>query len=105
MRKKNSEQISDYRIIVVDDDNGILDSLSVTIKRMGYGYVGVNNTLEAIELIRNEHYDLLVLDFLMEPIQGDEVVRRIREFNKDLYILLLTGYKECGTSFTNHKDT
>lgn len=94
MRKKNSEQISDYRIIVVDDDNGILDSLSVTIKRMGYGYVGVNNPLEAIELIRNEHYDLLVLDFLMEPIQGDEVVRRIREFNKDLYILLLTGYKD-----------
>ncbi len=94
MRKKNSELKSDYKIIVVDDDKGILDSLSVTINRMGYRYIGVSNPLDAIEIIRKEHYDLLVLDFLMEPIQGDEVVERIREFNKELYILLLTGYKD-----------
>ncbi|WP_010248152.1 HD domain-containing phosphohydrolase [Acetivibrio cellulolyticus] len=94
MRKNNVKIQSEYKIIVVDDDNGILDSLSVIIKRLGYEYIGINNPLDAIESIRNEHYDLLVLDFLMDPIQGDAVVERIREFDTDLYILLLTGYKD-----------
>jgi len=94
VRKKNIQKQSDYKIIVVDDDDGIIDSLSVIIKRLGYYFEGVNNPLEAIERIERENYDLLVLDFLMDPIQGDEVVKRIRQFNTDLYILLLTGYKD-----------
>jgi len=94
VRKKNIEKKSEYKIIVVDDDDGIIDSLSVIIKRLGYHFEGVNNPLEAIEKIERENYDLLVLDFLMEPIQGDEVVKRIRQFNTDIYILLLTGYKD-----------
>lgn len=94
MRKTKSELPSDHKIIVVDDERGILDSLSVIINRLGYRYTGVNNPLEAIETIKREDFDLLVLDFLMEPLQGDEVVREIRKFNKDIYILLLTGYKD-----------
>jgi len=35
----------------------------------------------------------MVLDFIMTPIHGDQVVEEIRKFNKDLYILLLTGLK------------
>ena len=36
----------------------------------------------------------MILDFLMMPIHGDKVVEEIRKFNKDLYILLLTGHKD-----------
>lgn len=95
MRKKNIEKKSEYRVIVVDDDEGIIDSLSVIINRLGYHFEGVSNPLKAIEIIEKGNYDLLVLDFLMDPIQGDEVVKRIREFNTDIYILLLTGYKDA----------
>lgn len=37
---------------------------------------------------------MLILDFIMTPIHGDTVVEEIRKFNKDLYILLLTGHKD-----------
>lgn len=94
MRKNVSNTTREYKIVVVDDEKGILDSVSMVIKRLGYDCVGFDNPLEAIESIRNEHYDLLILDFLMEPIHGDKVVEIIREFNQDLYILLLTGYKD-----------
>ena len=50
--------------------------------------------MEAIEKIKNEHFDLMILDFIMTPIHGDQVVEEIRKFNKDLYILLLTGHKD-----------
>ena len=36
----------------------------------------------------------MLLDFIMTPLHGDQVVEEIRKFNKDLYILLLTGHKD-----------
>ena len=95
MRKNIAEKSSNgYKIIVVDDEPGILDSLSIFLKRSGYNFTGVTNPLEAIEKVKNEHFDLMLLDFIMTPIHGDKVVEEIRKFNKELYILLLTGHKD-----------
>lgn len=90
---ENSENFK-YKIIAVDDEEGIVDSLSIFLKRSGYNFTGVTDPLEAIELVKNEHFDLMVLDFIMTPYHGDQVVEEIRKFNKDLYILLLTGHKD-----------
>ncbi len=95
MRKNSHATLTnEYKIIAVDDEQGILDSLNVFLSRSGYTFVGLTDPLEAIERIRNEHFDLLLLDFLMVPIHGNQVVEEIRKFNKDLYILLLTGHKD-----------
>ena len=95
MRKNiQSTQNTGYKIIAVDDEEGIVDSLSVFLKRSGYSLTGVTNPLEAIERVKNEHFDLMLLDFIMTPIHGDKVVEEIRKFNKELYILLLTGHKD-----------
>lgn len=83
-----------YRILAVDDEEGIVDSLSIFLKRSGYQFEGVTDPMEAIEKVRKEHFDLMILDFIMMPIHGDQVVEEIRKFNKDLYILLLTGHKD-----------
>lgn len=83
-----------YKVIVVDDEQGIVDSLSIFLKRSGYDFTGLTNPLEAIERVKTEHFDMMILDFMMDPIHGDEVVEEIRKFNKDLYILLLTGHKD-----------
>ena len=85
---------SSYKIIAVDDEMGIIDSLSIFLKRTGYQFVGVTNPQEAVEKVKNEHFDLMILDFIMTPIHGDQVVEEIRKFNKELYILLLTGHKD-----------
>lgn len=94
--RKNMQETSQagYRIIAVDDEEGIVDSLSVFLKRSGYELVGVTDPMEAIERVKNEHFDLMILDFIMTPIHGDQVVEEIRKFNKELYILLLTGHKD-----------
>ena len=105
MRKNMvSTQKSEFKVIAVDDEQGILDSLSIFMKRSGYDFVGLTSPIEAIEKVRNEHFDLMVLDFIMEPIHGDKVVEEIRKFNKDLYILLLTGHKDLAPPLeTIHK--
>ena len=85
---------STYKILAVDDEIGIIDSLSIFLKRSGYSFTGVTDPIEAINKIKNEHFDLLLLDFIMTPLHGDQVVEEIRKFNKELYILLLTGHKD-----------
>lgn len=95
MRKGTYDSNSNgYKIIVVDDESGILDSLSIFLRRSGYNFTGVTDPLEAIERVKNEHFDLMLLDFIMTPLHGDQVVEEIRKFNKELYILLLTGHKD-----------
>ena len=86
---ENSEN-RNYKIIAVDDEEVIIDSLSIFLKRSGYEFTGVTDPQEAIERIKNEHFDLMILDFIMTPFHGDQVVEEIRKFNKELYILLLT---------------
>ena len=87
-------QNSQYKIIAVDDEEGIVDSLSIFLKRSGYNFTGVTDPVKAIEIVRQEHFDLMILDFIMTPLHGDQVVEEIRKFDKDLYILLLTGHKD-----------
>ena len=74
-----------YKIIAVDDEIGIIDSLSVFLKHSGYTLVGCTDPYEAIEKVKNEHFDLMLLDFMMSPIHGDTVVEEIRKFNSELY--------------------
>ncbi|MDR0886300.1 MAG: HD domain-containing protein [Clostridiales Family XIII bacterium] len=94
MRRKVQAEYSKYRILVLDDEIGVIDSLKVVLKRSGYIVDGETNPLKAVELLKNGEYHMLILDFLMTPIHGDKVVEMVREFNSELYILLLTGHKD-----------
>ena len=85
---------SSYKILAVDDEIGIVDSLSIFLKRSGYTFAGETDPTKAIERLKKEHFDLLLLDFIMTPLHGDQVVEEIRKFNKELYIILLTGHKD-----------
>ncbi len=86
------QEKSKYKIIAVDDEMGIIDSLKVYLRE--YSITGITDPQEAIERVKNEHFDLMLLDYIMTPFHGDHVVEEIRKFNKDLYILLLTGHKD-----------
>jgi CheY-like chemotaxis protein len=94
MRRKSIKRQVSYKILIVDDEIGIIDSLTVVLGRHGYRCEGLTDPVKAIQKLREEHYDMLILDYIMQPIHGDKVVEKVREFNNDLYILLLTGHKD-----------
>ncbi|HHX17547.1 MAG TPA: DUF3369 domain-containing protein, partial [Clostridium sp.] len=94
MRKRLTQISMDYKILVLDDEEGIINSIKVMLNRNGYYCVGVTNPLEAIEVLKNQTFDMLILDYIMTPINGDQVVSKLRQFNKDIYILMLTGHKD-----------
>lgn len=96
MRKNKLQEVinENYRLMIIDDDEGIIDSVSSLLRRMGYMIDGFTNPLEGLKQLKEKHYDLLILDYFMLPMHGDEVVENIRAFDQELYILLLTGYKD-----------
>ncbi|MDP4181613.1 MAG: HD domain-containing response regulator [Bacillota bacterium] len=95
--KKNEAEIheNNFKIIGLDDEAGVIKTLKVILERSGYEFKGYTNHTEAIEELKKSHFDLLILDYLLDNINGSQVVEIIRSFNKELYILLLTGHSEC----------
>jgi putative nucleotidyltransferase with HDIG domain len=93
MRKSKVKAPSQISILTVDDDPIITSTIKDYFERSGYDVDIENNPVNAIEKVRNGKYDIMLLDFLMTPICGDQVVEEIRKFNKDLFIVVLTGHK------------
>ncbi|MCX7748140.1 MAG: DUF3369 domain-containing protein [Clostridia bacterium] len=105
MRKNKQTHFKEgYKILLLDDEAGIIDSLSVVLKRGGYHTAGCTDPYEAIRLLQEEHYDMLILDYLMERMNGNKVVEKIRTFNLDIYILLLTGQKDLAPPIETVKE-
>ena len=104
MRKNRRIELSqEYSIMIIDDEEGILDSISALLNRNGYDCKCFTNPLEGLEEINRNHYDLLILDYYMQPIHGETVVERIRQKNSEMYILLLTGHKDLAPPISTIK--
>ena len=91
-RKQNPSE-NEFTILTLDDDPIMTSTIQAYFQRSGYRVDVENDPHTAIERIRQGKYDILLLDFLMSPICGDQVVEEIRKFNQDLFIILLTGHK------------
>ena len=89
MRKNRKGQIhNEFRLLVLDDDEMITLALRAYFEGCGYTVDIESNPLRAIEKIRLDHYDILLLDFLMNPICGDKVVEEIQQVSESEYDVL-----------------
>ena len=79
------------RILVVDDDRAVRESLRRSLAFNGYTVDLAEDGVEALEAITNERPDALVLDVMMPRLDGLEVCRQLRSSGDDLPILVLTA--------------
>ena len=83
------------KVMIIDDEKTFIVPLEIGLKRVGIDVVSFTDPIEAIEYLKNNRVNVLLTDYHMEPgINGDEVIKRVREFNKDIIIYLQTGYAE-----------
>lgn len=67
------------KILIVDDEPGIVMSLEFLMKKEGYQVYIARDGAEALDIIRQEHPDLVVLDVMMPSVDGYEVCRQVKE--------------------------
>ncbi|MGV0744872.1 response regulator transcription factor [Mycolicibacterium sp. XJ870] len=79
------------RILVVDDDRAVRESLRRSLSFNGYSVELAQDGVEALEAIANDRPDAVVLDVMMPRLDGLEVCRQLRSTGDDLPILVLTA--------------
>ena len=92
------------RILVVDDEEGMRDFLSIFLQREGHVVQTVGDGEAALEMIKSNSYDLVITDLKMPKMDGLEVLQHIRSMNVDSGVILITAYASTETAVDAMKD-
>ncbi len=79
------------RILLVEDEVNLARPLQFNLEQEGYEVRSTPNGREALEWLSREHFDLIILDVMIEEMDGFEVARRVRRKDQRLPILMLTA--------------
>jgi two-component system alkaline phosphatase synthesis response regulator PhoP len=87
---------TEYKILVVDDEEDILELLKYNLQKEGYNVKTANNGIKAIEIVKSYTPDLVILDIMMPQQDGVETCRQIRDIPEmqQAFILFLTARAE-----------
>lgn len=79
------------KILIVDDEEGITNSLVRYFRLLGYKVDGVNSPVKALEMIHNENYMIVISDIMMPEMSGIEMLGKIKSFNGMIQVVMMTG--------------
>ncbi|HWF85200.1 MAG TPA: sigma-54 dependent transcriptional regulator, partial [Vicinamibacterales bacterium] len=86
------------RILVIDDESAIRDSLKMTLEYEGYEFIGAATGQEGLALVEREAPDLVLLDVKMPGMDGLEVLERLRSVNDTLPVVVVSGHGTISTA-------
>lgn len=82
------------KVLVVDDEKDFLFLMEYWLKSKGYEAKGLTDGTKAVDELKSFKPDLVLLDLSMPGIDGVEVLRRIREVDADIPVIIITAYVE-----------
>lgn len=94
----NDETIKNAKILIIDEDVNMMEIISEILKGYGHTVSIFTEPVSAIEELKANKYDILLVNYLMSPVNGDRVVELVREFDKEIYIILMSMHKDLTPS-------
>jgi len=82
----------DTRILIIDDEPILRESLQAWLERDGYSIEAVSSGEEGLERVKETSFDLLFLDLKLEDIDGIQVLSRVKEDDPDTAVVMITAY-------------
>ncbi len=79
-------------ILIVDDDEVIQQTLYDVLKKRGYDIFLASSGTETLEMIKKNIIDLILLDMRFPDIDGLEVLKRVKEFDSEILVIMMTAY-------------
>ena len=79
------------RILLTEDDTSLAEALQFSLKQSGYAVDWVSNGAHADQALKDRVFDLVILDLQLPKLDGYEVLRRLRQRNTSLPVLILSG--------------
>ena len=83
----------DYKasILIAEDEESLRETLKLNLELEGYEVTGVDNGPEVLKMVRNEYFDLIILDIMLPDMDGITVCETIRMQHNDVPILFLSA--------------
>ena len=85
-------QKTEPRILVVDDDRALADSLVEFLSTLGYRTISAYTGYEGLTRFEQDEYQLVITDLMMPEMDGIQLLEAIRKRDKDVSVIVLTGF-------------
>jgi len=80
-----------FKVLLIEDEHHIAEGIRLNLEMEGYKCSIAKNGIEGLDYFRAEHYDLIILDLMLPKLSGEEVLKTIRETDKEIPILVLSA--------------
>jgi DNA-binding NtrC family response regulator len=97
----------EYNLLLVDDDPFILEGIGENLEAEGYQVTRADTGDKAVRLFEKCTFDLVITDLVMEQTDGIQVLKKAKEINPDIMVIILTGYGDMISAIAalrNHAD-
>ena len=81
-----------FQILLAEDDEAMRVYLERALRQAGYGVDAVDRGTDAIPLLEENHYDLLLSDIVMPEMDGIELAQRCNEISPSTKVMFITGF-------------
>jgi len=86
------------KILIIDDENDLRFVLKRFLSKHGYEVLEASSGKKALELLRSNEVDLILCDFKLDDMDGDVVLKAIKEINSTVPVIIITGYSNIKTA-------
>jgi DNA-binding NtrC family response regulator len=86
--------VSNVRVLLVDDEKDFLETLVKRLKKRGLDVLSESRGAQAVEIVRNEVLDVVVLDVKMPDMDGIETLGQIKKAAPGVEVIMLTGHAD-----------
>ncbi len=91
------------RLLIIDDDPDTGEVFRYFLAKEGYQAEVMTSAREGLELLRNRQFHILILDLKMPDMDGIDLLNKLREKDKDLAVIVVTGYPSVETAVASLK--
>ncbi|MGB5746785.1 MAG: response regulator [Desulfobacterales bacterium] len=87
-----------YNLLLVDDDPFILEGIGEDLESNGYQVTRASSGESAVQLLESGHFDLVITDLVMDSTNGIQVLKKTKELDSDVQVIILTGYGDIDSA-------
>jgi two-component system phosphate regulon sensor histidine kinase PhoR len=98
MEIKVAKTDNDIQVLVVDDELNIREGSQRILSRVGFEVLKASTGMEALELLEKQTIPIILLDLKMPGMDGMEVLKRIRQLDETILVIVITGFATVETA-------